>query len=202
MFTISHFPVQTGHARVSFHDGYLDPRGPQHHCGVDIGSTSGTIIYAAENAEVVRHCRFGGEIHAGVDHTDRSGNFVILVDVHRHFHAYLHMRDPSNLTPGQKLNAGSIVGYMGNTGIGRGHGPIHLHFQVFPPFTHAGADEEYRSLEFTRTFGRAVNPYDELERLAHGISGARFGTSTVAGRQNVRGVVISPPAAPAAEAGP
>ena len=136
----------------------------------------------------------------GVGTADRSGNYVILVDVHRRFHAYLHMRDPSHLRPGQKLNAGTIVGYMGNSGIGRGRGPVHLHFQVFPPFTHEGADEEYRSLEFTRRFGRSVNPYDELERLARGIPGARLGRCTVAGRENVRGVIIDPPGSTETEA--
>lgn len=203
MFSISRFPVQTGHARVSFHDGYDDPRGPagRAHCGVDIGSVAGTVIYAAENAEVVRHCRFGGQTVAGVDRTRRSGNCVFLVDVHRHFHAYLHMRDMSALTPGQKLNAGTLIGYMGNSGIGNGTGPVHLHFQVFPPFTFEGADEQYRSLEFTRTFGRAVNPYDELERLARSIPGARFGRSTVAGRPNVRGTVIDPAAGAAPATG-
>ena len=80
------------------------------------------------------------------------------------------MQNPATITPGANIWASEVVGSLGATG--NAQGVPHLHYQVWEPFTHDHAEEEYASLEFPFRFSRAVNPYPELTRLADGL-GAR-----------------------------
>lgn len=198
-----HFPVQTGHHRVSFHDGFDDPRGGGRHCGVDIGSSEGTLIYSATLGTVVNgHMLGGGRPNparggrplpwSGSDTSPRSGNFVIIADFDGYFYFYAHMRT-SLVQAGQVVSSGQTIGHMGNTGLGGGNGPVHLHFQVWSPFQHAGNQDEYRQMSFRRRFGRAVNPFEALKTAALQIPGAALGRGRVGQRLNVEGVIIRQP---------
>lgn len=184
-----HFPVQTGHHRVSFHDSFQDPRPGGANSAIDIGSSAGTRIYAATKGWVPRRCVVGGETVPGAGNRRRSGNYVVMVDPDGYIYYYFHMRDRPAVRPGEEVPAGHLIGHMGNTGRG---GPVHLHFQAWRPFAQSGAAEWYRTLQFPQRFSGAVNPYRQLEGLALRVPGARRGQSQVAGR-SVAGVIIDPP---------
>jgi len=200
-----HFPVQTGHNRVSFHDGFDDPRGGARHCGVDIGSSEGTLIYSAALGTVVNeHMLGGGRPNPaggsrrlpwrGADTSPRSGNFVIIADLFGYFYFYAHMR-ASLVQPGDVVSSGQPIGHMGNTGLGGGRGPVHLHFQVWVPFRHADSEDDYRQMRFSRRFGTPVNPFVQLKNAALHFPGTTLGRGNVGSRRNVEGLIIDPPTA-------
>jgi hypothetical protein len=84
---------------------------------------------------------------------------------------------------------------MGNTGIGRGTGPVHLHFQVWTPFRDRSGQDEYRQMSFHRRFRTPINPFVQLKNAALQIPGASLGRGNVGTRRNVEGVIIDPPTA-------
>jgi murein DD-endopeptidase MepM/ murein hydrolase activator NlpD len=191
-----YFPVQTGHARVSFHDGFLDPRPRGPHYGIDIGSTMGTRIYCAARGRVVRQCNLGGTRGTpGVGHGTQGGNYAVIAGDNGCFYYYAHMRDTARVQPGDPVNAGQLIGYMGNTGRGRGTGPVHLHFQVWIPFRHPRAAQEYEQLVFNLRFGRSLNPFSQLRAAAINLPGASSGTVNVPGRGMMGSVIIDAPTA-------
>ncbi|MEM9000986.1 MAG: peptidoglycan DD-metalloendopeptidase family protein [Bacteroidota bacterium] len=85
------------------------------HQGIDIQAASGTHVLAAANG-MVRST----EKNAG------NGNFVIIDHDRNYSSYYLHLKDYV-VTPGQKVEAGTLIGHVGNTG--RSTGP-HLHFEI------------------------------------------------------------------------
>lgn len=187
MFRLLRFPVRTGEHRVSFHDGFRDPRRSGTHNAIDIGGHEGTPILAATMGFVVRNCVLGGAPVAGAapPTLGKSGNYVIVCGPDRYFYFYAHMQYVPTVHPGGVVVAGQVIGHMGNTGLGGGTGPVHLHFQVWGPFQHQGADEEYRTLSFRRRFPASVNPYDQLQALAAELPGAYV-------NRGRRGVIIDP----------
>lgn len=91
----------------------------QGHCGVDIGSTRGTIIHAAADGEVViAHLEASGE--AGRAIAIEHGQGVRTY--------YMHMDElRPGIEVGQRVRAGDALGTMGDTGLA--FGP-HLHFAL------------------------------------------------------------------------
>ena len=106
------YPVRGKH---EYWDGMDAGRG---HQGVDIGSPCGTPLVAA----VAGRVRF-------VKYHPRAGNYVVIdlaastIDL-----AYMHLREPASVVPGQTLVAGQPVGAVGDTGNAAG---CHLHFEVW-----------------------------------------------------------------------
>jgi murein DD-endopeptidase MepM/ murein hydrolase activator NlpD len=86
------------------------------HHGMDFSAETGTAIYATGDGEVFRadtkSSGFGK--HIRIDH----GYGYITI--------YAHLND-YNVTVGQKVKRGDLIGYVGNTG--RSQGP-HLHYEV------------------------------------------------------------------------
>jgi murein DD-endopeptidase MepM/ murein hydrolase activator NlpD len=90
--------------------------GQKLHAGIDIAAGCFTPIYAASAGTVTLRGRdvYGANIlyisHGGGVQTE-----------------YAHMAYPATVGPGQRVSAGQVVGYEGNTGHSTG---CHLHFQV------------------------------------------------------------------------
>jgi murein DD-endopeptidase MepM/ murein hydrolase activator NlpD len=195
MSLLSCFPVQTGHGRISFHDSFLNmrPRSGQPHSGIDIGGELGAPIVAATNGHIVRRCVIGGIPEPGAGNRRYSGNYVVVVDSQRYFYYYFHLQSlNAGARPGTAIRPGQVLGTMGNTGLG---GPVHLHFQVWRPFSQPAASDWYASLSFPVRFRGAVSIYQELETLALRLPGARRTRGPVPQpvgppRQDVPGVII------------
>jgi murein DD-endopeptidase MepM/ murein hydrolase activator NlpD len=129
------FPVAGAH---SYSDTFGAPRMfgtafAHLHEGTDIFAASGTPLVAAERGVLIR---------VGV--AALGGNKVWLVGPSgtRYFYAHLSAFAPG-IADGKVVEAGDVVGYVGNTGNARST-PAHLHFEVHP-----GG-------------GAAVNPYPLL----------------------------------------
>ena len=122
-------PVQGSRA---FTNDWGQPRsGGRRHQGTDILSPRGTPVVASVAGTVRGHnSRLGGISY-----------YLHGVDGHTYFGTHLQSLSGAS----GRVAAGTVVGYVGNTGNARG-GPTHLHFEIHP-----GG-------------GRPVNPYPTLRQ--------------------------------------
>jgi murein DD-endopeptidase MepM/ murein hydrolase activator NlpD len=96
--------------------------GRAYHPGVDFGAPRGTPIFAplsgtvraTANTDLVPGCLSWGKWTL-IDHANG------LTTLYAH-------QDAINVTPGQRVNTGDVIGYVGNTGFSTGP---HLHFTVY-----------------------------------------------------------------------
>ena len=120
--------------------GYPRMTGSQYehtHKGTDIMAPFGTPLFATERGHIVR---MGTDVLGGIKLwvKGRSGTYYY----------YAHLQGyAEGITEGTPVEAGDLVGFVGDTGNAKG-GPPHLHFQVHP----GGGD--------------AVNPYGLLRVVA------------------------------------
>lgn len=114
------FPVKgLGPRSVQSQFGAQRDAGRRLHEGIDIFAPRGTPVVAAT----------AGWVGSAV--TNRLGGNVIWVwNPVGGFSTYYAHLDRRAATPGQRVMAGDVVGYIGNTGNARG-GPPHLHFGVY-----------------------------------------------------------------------
>jgi peptidoglycan LD-endopeptidase LytH len=114
------FPV-SGRDAGAVKSYFRDPRdgGRRDHHGVDIFAPRDTPVLAAADGFVT-----------GVG-TNRLGGNVVWVwnPSRRQSHYYAHLASQA-VRPGARVNAGDVVGYVGNTGNARGT-PPHLHFGIY-----------------------------------------------------------------------
>jgi hypothetical protein len=98
------------------------PAGPTNpfHDGIDLTNGEGTPIGANNSGTVV----------ASATASD-GANYVIINSGDGYEQLYWHLMKPSHLIKGQHVNAGQLIGYMGQTGMATGP---HLHFGL----RHAG----------------------------------------------------------------
>lgn len=160
--------------RVSFHDGFTDNRHGQAHDAIDLSAPEGTLVLSATDGVVLHSWMSGHGPVTGSGWSPRGGFIAVLLDPNGFAHYYAHMLDAPSVRPGQSFRSGGVIGQVGNTGLIAHGGPIHLHYQVWS--IGPGRDLERTSATFTRRFGRAVNPYSELARLARS-AGARLGAT-------------------------
>lgn len=99
------------------------------HEGIDIFAPRGTPVISTTNGVVVRR----GSSHLG-------GNFVTVMGPGSYYHYYAHLQQPTSLHLWAHVDAGMVIGFVGNTGNARTT-PPHLHYGVY---------------SFA---GRALNPY-------------------------------------------
>lgn len=119
-------PVQGG---ASFIDSWGFPRsGGRTHKGVDMFNARGTKLLAVVDGVV----KFSSNSLGGKSTHLYADNGVVYY--YAHLDGY-----PSDITSGQRVSKGTVVGYLGNTGNARYTSP-HLHFEIRPG-------------------GKAVNPY-------------------------------------------
>ncbi|CAH0282038.1 L-Ala--D-Glu endopeptidase [Massilia sp. Bi118] len=117
--------------------------GGRKHEGIDIFARRGTPVLAATEGIVMR---------VG---TNRLGGQVVWVlgpGGQRHY--YAHLDSYGDVHAGMRIDAGKIVGYVGNTG-NAATTPPHLHYGIY-------------------TAGGAINPYPFLR---HGPTSARMGAT-------------------------
>ncbi len=132
------FPVD---GEYNFVDTFLAPRMfgtpyAHRHQGVDIFAARDTPLVAVERGVVGRV----GTIRLG-------GNRVWLIGESGTEYYYAHLSGFGDIEPGQFVEAGTVLGYVGTSGNAVGT-PPHLHFEVHP-----GG-------------GRAVNPTPLMRQLA------------------------------------
>ncbi len=89
------------------------------HHGVDIFAPRGTPVLAVGPSEVAR-----------VSERDLGGNVVTLVDEERGLYLYYAHLDRQLTEAGRRVNAGDVIGTMGNTGNARTT-PPHLHIGIY-----------------------------------------------------------------------
>lgn len=119
-------PVQGG---ASFIDSWGFPRsGGRKHKGVDMFNARNTPLIAVVDGRI----RFSSNSLGGLSTHLYADNGVVYYYTHLEAH-------PSNLSSGQYVSKGTVVGFLGNSGNARYTSP-HLHFEIRPG-------------------GKAVNPY-------------------------------------------
>ncbi len=124
---------------MKFSSGYGYRNAPtrgasRNHKGIDIPGPVGTPIYATADGAIGRAEWVGG-----------YGKFVEINHGNAVQTRYGHM-SALNVTPGQRIRKGDIIGYMGSTGRSTGS---HLHYEV-------------------RIAGEAINPTAFLSPVANG----------------------------------
>ena len=110
------FPLPEGSFRVSSEYGEI--RENETHNAIDYAAPKGTKIYSISDgviADVVNYCTVGDADCGG-----GFGNRVYVKystgDGHDYYVIYAHMSSTSNLTIGQQISAGTLLGQVGNTG--------------------------------------------------------------------------------------
>lgn len=104
-----------GHTSLSTRFGEVDAFGNPGHRGIDIPAPEGTPILAAHSGTVLI-CGWN----------DSFGNQMLLNNGAGLSTRYPHMTAAA-VTPGEAVNAGQVIGYVGGTGDSTGN---HLHFEV------------------------------------------------------------------------
>ena len=89
------------------------------HSGVDLAGPSGTPIVASRDGTVTT---------AKTGYNSGNGNYVVINHGDGFSTSYLHMLENLQVSVGQKVKAGQIIGYMGSTGMSTGP---HLHFTIY-----------------------------------------------------------------------
>lgn len=103
----------------TFYDDFGDPRpGGRVHQGIDMLAPYGTPIYAAQTGSFQETYNDLGGISAFV--TASSGDYTY----------YAHMQGYAGVGNGASVPAGTLIGYVGDTGNARG--TPHLHFEYHP----------------------------------------------------------------------
>ncbi|NVB83856.1 MAG: M23 family metallopeptidase [Kofleriaceae bacterium] len=86
------------------------------HLGIDYAAPVGTPVWAAASGTVVVRAPSGG-----------AGNLVIIRHDSGIETAYMHLSKFANIKVGQRIEAKTVIGYVGTTGLSTGP---HLHFGV------------------------------------------------------------------------
>jgi len=133
------FPVSGKDSRAvqSFFGASRDG-GRRSHKGIDIFAPRGTPVLAIADGIVSRRTNSG-----------RGGKVVWLSSPQKRFNLYYAHLDSQAVKPGQRVQVGDTLGFVGNTGNARTT-PPHLHFGIYKfgrsavdpfPFVHALAEQ-------------------------------------------------------------
>lgn len=114
-----HCPVD---GPVSFTDTYGHPRsGGRSHQGVDMFAAMGTPVAAITDGSITRRSS-----------STLGGLYIYFTGSDGTEYFYTHLSGYSDVPVGRRIDGGTHIGYVGNTGNARGT-PPHLHFEVAPP---------------------------------------------------------------------
>lgn len=114
-------PVVLGVHLANLTKNFGDPRdsGARTHEGLDIMAPQGAFVASPTEAVVTK-----------VGTGDSAGNYVYTVGPGGETFAYMHLDSfADGIKAGTELEAGSLIGYVGNTGNAAG-GATHLHFEM------------------------------------------------------------------------
>jgi murein DD-endopeptidase MepM/ murein hydrolase activator NlpD len=124
-------PVQGVTAR-QLASSWAAPRpGGRRHEGIDIFARRDTPVLSTTRGIVVRR-----------GSNDLGGNVVIVLGPGGHRHYYAHLARFADASIGEWVEAGHIIGYVGNSGNARATAP-HLHYGIYTP---AGAIDPHALL--------------------------------------------------------
>ena len=128
--------------RIAYHDS------PAHvgrlKYAVDFIVSIGTSIFAALDGIVV-DVKQDSTISGDDESYDKFGNFIEMKHKNKEYSIYEHIKKNGSLVKkGDKIKAGQIIGYSGDTGW-VGHLNPHLHFDVHKYF--GKGPEEYETVE-------------------------------------------------------
>lgn len=165
---LQHFPLLPSGGRLRFSDTFRAPRrhSQLEHQAIDIGADRGTPVVSTTAGVVVSTwtTKKTRERRTGCGWTEAGGYIVIIVDDQGFAHYYAHLNREPEVSAGDRVTPGQRLGEVGNTGTIADGGPPHLHYQVWR--VGPRRDSERVSGIFVRPFGAAINPYQELLRLA------------------------------------
>lgn len=99
--------------------------GKRRHQGMDIFAPMGTPVYATSDGEVVYSERRSGD-GGGAG----FGMAVQLKHAGEYTTKYAHLSKLKGYSKGDRVNAGDVIGYVGDTGNAKGT-PPHLHFEIW-----------------------------------------------------------------------
>jgi murein DD-endopeptidase MepM/ murein hydrolase activator NlpD len=129
-------PVQGVRVRA-LRDSWDAPRsGGRKHRGIDIFARRGTPVVSATPGIVVS---------IGTDRL--GGNVVRVFGPGGEWHYYAHLDRFAAISRGQRVSAGEMLGFVGDTGNARGT-PPHLHYGIYRP--HGAATNPYPRLAARR----------------------------------------------------
>lgn len=117
---VYHLPVakvKIGSLRDSWHasrDG-----GQRRHEGIDIFAPHGTAVRSTTEGIVLRTGQGG-----------LGGRVIWILGPGGERHYYAHLDRFAGIYPGMRLEAGAVIGYVGNSGNAKGT-PPHLHYGVY-----------------------------------------------------------------------
>ena len=112
-------PLASGRAS-RFIDSWGNPRsGGRRHEGIDIFAPKDTPVISTTSGLVTK---------VGTNHLGGQVVWVLGPGLERHY--YAHLSRYGSFRAGDRVEAGSIIGYAGNTGNARG-GPVHLHYGIY-----------------------------------------------------------------------
>jgi peptidoglycan LD-endopeptidase LytH len=134
--------------------------GGRRHEGIDVFAAKDTPVLSTTSGLVTR---------VGTNNLGGRVVWVLGPGLERHY--YAHLNRYGDVRAGDRIEAGTIIGYAGNTGNARG-GAVHLHYGI------------YRN-------GSAQNPYPRLAAGARLAAGTRQGASPTA-RNRTRDAVPAP----------
>ena len=113
------FPTDSGYTITRTYGEHKDSLlvSTSFHSGIDIsGFDEGANVYAADNGKVItKVCEGSYGCHIEIDH---NNGFYTL---------YAHMSSFANVSVGDTVTAGQVIGYVGMTGAAAGP---HLHFEI------------------------------------------------------------------------
>ncbi len=143
-------PLPEGSFHIS--SEYGEVRGDEHHNAIDYAAPKGTSIYSISDGvvtDVVNGCTVGDTSCGG-----GFGNRVYVRyntgDGHDYYVIYAHMTSTANVSVGQTISAGTLIGYVGNTGYSFGN---HLHLEVRKDNTSSSEYAINPALLFDMNFG-------------------------------------------------
>ncbi len=112
-------PILFGVTPDNLYSSFGDPRsGGRTHEGLDIMASRGAPVVTPTDAVVIR---------IGVG--DTAGNYVYTANPGGETFAYMHLNEVADISEGDELSKGELIGYVGNTGNAAG-GATHLHFEI------------------------------------------------------------------------
>ena len=128
-FNNFYFPLSDGSFHLTSNYGEVRDSGP--HYAYDYGAAYGTSIYSISDgvvSDIVNYCT----ISSGTDCGGQFGNRVYVAyqngDGNIYYVIYAHMSGVSeNISVGDHISAGSLLGYVGSTGFSSGN---HLHLEI------------------------------------------------------------------------
>jgi murein DD-endopeptidase MepM/ murein hydrolase activator NlpD len=112
-------PIDTSRRGTVRYSWLAARQGGRRHEGIDIFAPHGTPVRATTEGVVARIGK------------NRLGGMVVWVigpGGQRHY--YAHLSRYADLRRGQRIAAGTVIGYVGNTGNARGT-PPHLHYGIY-----------------------------------------------------------------------